>query len=287
MILVPAAAVAIRLGLFPRTDTDEPTKPDAEATTFRVATYNINYGNPQLELVVKAILESKADIVALQETTADSESYLRKELAGQFPHMVFQGFKGKYYAERFGFLSKCPITLVRYIEPEYGLFGTYFAIIEINRAAIQAVNVHLQPANMPAVRSLAGFVAVVRDTEAIHGEEIERIFGSLDQDVPTIILGDFNSLPGFKAPTFLEGKGFCDGAASTQEGAQAAPTFWWPTKLGRVYFRMDYIFHDPAFRTVNNRVIRNNSSDHFLLVSELELNRVDPRQPQGSTQHGE
>ena len=41
------------------------------ASKFTVATYNINYANFDLKLAVETILKSGADIVAIQETTAE------------------------------------------------------------------------------------------------------------------------------------------------------------------------------------------------------------------------
>ena len=58
--------------------------PPADAD-FAVATYNINYGNADIEGVVRSIRASGADLVALQETNRQSEVYLRKELAKSYP----------------------------------------------------------------------------------------------------------------------------------------------------------------------------------------------------------
>jgi len=119
---------------------------------------------------------------------------------------------------------------------------------------------------------------VLRDTETIHMDEIKRINGCLAADTSTIVLGDFNSLPGFKAPRYLRDNGFTDSVASVQGGADPVPTFRWQTRVGTFEFRIDYIFHDASFRAVSSRVIRNKSSDHYLVVSELELSPVETQQ---------
>jgi len=47
-----------------------------EPSRIRIATYNINWGNPNLEAVVATIRDSKADSVCLQETSQRAEAFL-------------------------------------------------------------------------------------------------------------------------------------------------------------------------------------------------------------------
>lgn len=66
-----------------------------------VLTYNINYGlvppragkraGPKFAEVMRAITATSADIVALQETTARHEAYLRVHLAALYPHQHWIG----------------------------------------------------------------------------------------------------------------------------------------------------------------------------------------------------
>jgi len=239
--------------------------------TIKIATYNINFGNNALDTVQQAILEADPDIIALQETTYESESYLKKTLKDKFPYITFQGFKGMYYAERFGFLSKYPILEKKYIEPKFGIFGTYYTVFEIGERKIQLANVHLQPPNLFQSRNPFRKLKIMIQTKKNQVCEIRRILDNRLPDIPTIILGDFNSLDFFDAPGCLRDSGFIDSAAQVMKDDEKRPTWQWQTRSGEISARIDYIFHDRTFRTIDSRVIDKTSSDHHLLVSQLRL----------------
>ena len=63
----------------------------ARTSKIRVATYNINYGNRQLNAVAEAIRRADADVVCLQETNVESENYLRQEFSNTYSYIRFQG----------------------------------------------------------------------------------------------------------------------------------------------------------------------------------------------------
>jgi len=69
-----------------------------EPSRIRIATYNINWGNPNLDAVVATIRDSKADIVCLQETSQRAETFLRHRLATEYPHMRFVGHDNRFGA---------------------------------------------------------------------------------------------------------------------------------------------------------------------------------------------
>jgi len=235
----------------------------------RVATYNINFGNDDLPRVVEAILESQADIVALQEVSPRSEVFLRERLASEYPYMAFERSPDVWLAARFGFISKHRIVRSRYLEPEHGLFGAQIAVFEIGGRAVQLANVHLQPLDPTLRHNPAELIRAALAAEETHRAEIERIYASLEPGIPTIIVGDFNSLSFFKAPAFLRDKGLTDSFAAVHTEADAQPTWRWPARGGTIHARIDYVFHDAALRTLESRVIPCSSSDHFLLVCRL------------------
>jgi hypothetical protein len=114
-------------------------------------------------------------------------------------------------------------------------------------------------------------MAAITGTESKHAKEIAEILTTVDVDLPTIVSGDFNSLSTFQAPTALVKAGFIDSFACIHADADSHHTWHWPTRPLPMKFRIDYIFHSKHFRTVDSSVIRRNGSDHFLLVSGLEL----------------
>lgn len=56
--------------------------------SFRVATFNVNWGNQRGDLVLKAINTAKPDLICVQ-----SERFLRDKLSAEFPHFVSMGIK--------------------------------------------------------------------------------------------------------------------------------------------------------------------------------------------------
>ena len=236
-----------------------------------VATFNINFGNVALGEIEKAIRQADADIVCLQETTRQSEQFLRRKFAGQYRHIRFVGYRGFYYAERFGFLSKIPLAKLKYDPPQHGLFGTYYTTISHAGIDIRIANVHLTPFVVRRGSNVRQAMAAINGTEVAHRDEIHQIVDNLDFTEPALVVGDFNSLATFYAPSELIRRGMTDSFADVTERPDAHPTWHWKLGQGEIQFRIDYVFHTNDFRTVSSRIIQSQGSDHYLLLSELKL----------------
>lgn len=237
--------------------------------TFTVATFNVNWGNPNLEEVVKVISQSQADLVALQEINDVSQRYLRSRLAGRYPHMKFRLPTGRYLAAGFGFLSKILLEGFRYVEAKHGLFGTWICHARPAGRRLQIVNVHLTPFSPPGRGGLAAAWQTLADVEDTHDKEIRHVHDALSKNLPAIVLGDFNSPSPLAAPQFLAKRGFTDSFAAVTKAPDRHPTWHW--RLGKVNlaFRLDYIFHNKDISTLESRLVRTNASDHNVLVSRL------------------
>lgn len=241
-----------------------------EPATLRVATYNINWGNADLPAVARTIRQSRAALVCLQETTPRSERFLRRQLAKEFPHVQFTGHQGRYAAERLGFLSKHPLSDLKFVPPAAGLFGAYFATVRVGGVSARVANVHLSPF-LVRRGGVAGALRAFFAVEDIHKKEIAAVFAALDPQRPTIIAGDFNSPAALAAPAFLKARGFTDSFASVTQAADGHPTWHWPLGDGELRFRIDYVFHTRHFKTQSSAILPSAASDHYLLVSELAL----------------
>lgn len=239
--------------------------------TLRVASYNINWGNPDLSAMLATIRRADADIVCVQETTRISETFLRRALRRSYPHVHFRGHKGQHIAGRFGFLSRYPLRESSFVLPKHGLFGTYIAHFAPGGRTIQIVNVHLQPVLLRRDTGWREAFAALREMEETHGKEIRHIFARIKRDVPTLIVGDLNSVSSFQTPAFLKEKGFVDSFAEVNEQPDSHPTWRWQLRHGECALRIDYIFHTRHFTTRQSRVIDSNASDHRLVISELRF----------------
>ncbi len=259
-------------------ETDQPL-PDPKPQVSKVppelllATFNINFGNARLDLVCEAIQESNADIVALQETNAESEAALTQAFAAKYPHHKFIGNDRIYYAGRSGVLSRFPMSEATAIKPADGWFEVLICRFDLGGEALELVNVHLTPFRLEASDGLTKALTRLGETEVAHRLEIEQIHQHMHDDVRTVVLGDFNSMSSFAAPKFLLERGFTDSFAAVHDNPDQHPTWEWPLRSGKFMLRIDYIFHDASLETVASQVIRKDASDHHLLMSKLRLNR--------------
>ncbi len=239
----------------------------ADAQSLRIATYNLNWGNRRGDQVIDAIETADADIVCFQETTPQSERFLKTRLAARYPYFHAKGYDGRHAAERFAFASNVKLDNVTFYPPEHGVFGFYTATCEFGGDEVRIMNVHLAPYHFGRVDGIRTAMAALSGTEERHAKEIDVIVKAIDISQPTIVIGDFNSLSDFNAPKKLRQIGMVDSFASVNPDAEMHPTWHWPTKP--LALRIDYIFCTQHFRTIESKVIRREGSDHYLVVSEL------------------
>jgi endonuclease/exonuclease/phosphatase (EEP) superfamily protein YafD len=245
------------------------------ADELRLATFNVNYGNRRGDLVLRAIEESSADIICLQETTLQSEQFLKRHLANEYPEFHVIGHDNKFYAERFAFVSRIAPRDLEFNGPKDGLFGFWCGTFTLGHRDIRVVNVHLKPFMLNRESAIVGIMGAVAATEDCHAKEIARIIKSLPDDLPVIVAGDFNSMSTFSAPQRMMSAGFIDSFAAVHENADAHPTWHWKTRPLPLSLRIDYIFHSNGLQTTRSRVIGPTGSDHSLLVSEFSLSKHD------------
>jgi len=249
-----------------------------------VATHNILTGNTRLEATAKAIRETGADIVCLQETVPASERVLRSALEDLYPHMRFNVGK---IGNGPGFLSKYPIRGYTYVVSSAGINGTGYALVDVGGQLVHVVNVHLNPCGF-ARGGLQGIAKGMRQMESIHREEIADIYRNLNPSSPTLVMGDFNSLSDLAAPTWLKEHGFVDSFASVQPYPDVFKTMFFRWRGVEMGIRIDFIFHTPHFKTEGSRVVRKGGSDHALVLSRMKFPvrkaaRADPNRGGGGT----
>jgi len=257
--LCPAAAAAGKAAK------DAPAK---KPVTFKVASYNINYGNPNLGEVYKAVVKADADVVCFQETNRSSEAYLRRQFWRKYHYYKF--IRAPHHAAGgYGFLSKVPLKNVTFIPRHKGMFGTYVAEVKLGDKDIQIASLHLQPMFFSNGTSLTAAWSKLKEYEQIHAAEIVHIHGKLSKTLPLIVLGDLNSMSMLYAPRYLKGKGFVDSFASVTPEADSHITWRWRTGKMLWKYRLDYILHSAHFRTLSSTVVQSEGSDHFLVTSSL------------------
>jgi len=242
------------------------TRPAQTASTFSLATYNINYGNANLKLVVETLVKADADFVCLQETNRTSQGYIQRNLRSKYPYTIFRG--GTRGSDGFAFLSKTPIRNLKYVRPKYRYFATWLCTVRLGGEDVRIANVHLRPFDPRGVKSIPQAIARLADAESWRMKEISYIHSQLSTKMPVIVAGDFNAPPPAGSATYLLEKGFVDSfAAVTKNPARHAT--WYCKRNGFEWrFRLDYIFCSKRFISPHaSRIIVSNASDHYLVAS--------------------
>lgn len=254
---------------------DAATRPAAQ---FTVATYNINWGNPNLPGVVENIRKTAADLVCLQETNRKSEAYLRRRLAAAYPHKAFRHASG---AGGFAYLSKTPLKGLKYLQAKHGMFGTWLCRVTLAGQSVQVASVHLQPVLPHKREGLVGLTKLFIKTESIRAREIAHIHENISKDMPTILAGDFNSPASLTVSQYLAAAGFVDSFAAVT--SEPAKHITWRWKYGNVEwkYRLDYLFHTRDIETVTSRIIVGAGSDHYPVVSGFRRAPEKPRPAPG------
>ncbi|MCD4823539.1 MAG: endonuclease/exonuclease/phosphatase family protein [Phycisphaerae bacterium] len=245
-----------------------PKKADAETKvkTFTIASYNINYGNPNLKKVVEIIKNTDADVVAIQETNPESEKYLRRHLGKLYPHMKFHN---SLWAGGFAFLAKTPLKKVKYLPQTHGAFGTYLTTVRLAGKTVQLANCHLHPTLPRENAGLKELIAVWNKTQTIRKKEIAAIISKLSPATPSIVLGDLNSLPGTTVPMYLEYLGYTDNYKAVTPENQRRETWRWVARNMEWKVRLDYIFTPKQCQIIKSKIIHRDASDHYLIFSTL------------------
>ena len=238
---------------------------------FNIATYNINYGNPDLARVVASIEQSDADIVYLQEVNKESAKHLKEHLTDDYPYMAF--YPGKW-ATGFAFLSKAPLEGVRYLPPRHGPFGAYVATVTIKNMTLRLLNVHLTP-NLP--KRGEGLFAFMQRALIQEGNRIAELEAWLAEEPATdevvrVVAGDFNSMRGLGLLSHIEKGGFEDTFSRVTPDPEDHPSWHWRYGGHALRLRIDHILVEAnELLPTNARVlVDEHASDHFLVVVSFD-----------------
>jgi endonuclease/exonuclease/phosphatase (EEP) superfamily protein YafD len=223
-----------------------------------VMSYNVNFGlagDPEGEAAIRA---GDADLVVLQETTAAWERALRAGLGDRYPHMMFRHCCG---AGGLAILSRYAIDASEYL-PKVGdgWFPAWRVVVTTPLGPIQVLAVHLRPPLSEHGSVVTGYFT----TPGVRRAEIEAFVAHLDEDLPTLVVGDFNEPADGSAVRFLAERGLRSALPEFHPGAD---TWGWQTSLGTVRSQLDHIVYDPKLAALDARVIHAGRSDHHPVVA--------------------
>ncbi|MEQ8676927.1 MAG: endonuclease/exonuclease/phosphatase family protein [Aggregatilineales bacterium] len=253
--------------------------PDAPQIT--VLSFNILGQSRHAEDLAQIILDSGADVVAVQELGVDIEVYLSKALAQIYPYQAVHPQAGNtnYYRGQ-GVYSRVPIVEDDYWQyDDFPIFrwgrwkmfpshGHQRVVLDLDGQAVVLYNTHL----WPAINWGGGWNFTANDLEDYgHSEAAQRLVERTSQEtLPLIWVGDFNmsdqfneygDITAYLTDSFRE-SGYGMGYTYPARGFDPFPAL----------MRLDYVFHSDHLRSLNTRVLGDSGySDHFPVISTLAL----------------
>ncbi len=243
------------------------------SSTLKVMTFNIQGAKQSLDQITEILCTSDADIISIQELSYAAAEHFKIVLGEKYPHQAV------YTAQRAsrgqGVLSRYPITAETYWRNDHialEALGHLRVEIDFGGTPITLYNTH------PLHPGIAddGFDTLPR------GVEIDMVLEKAANDTGAVLLmGDFNMTDqneDYQRITARYGDSFREVGSGMGftfpdlSGFESLPSYW-PLPVRPVLFlRLDYVFHDKAFRTMSARVWpTSGGSDHRPVWVELAL----------------
>lgn len=266
-------------------------KTPAEDPVLRVVSYNVGrFGLHDKESgivsrsqcadsVFSFIRRQDADIICLQEFRLEDISKVKAYLARNM-----KGYKADYYlfpladGSAFGnlTLSRVPVTGKGKIKFDRSANLAIYTDYELHGRRFRVYNCHFESYNI----SLTGIIrAMFNADSAVFSEtgtkmkksitrrpkQVDQVFSDIENcPVEAFVCGDFNDNP-MSYSYFRMTRGRKDAFVEAGEGFGATFARLWPM------LRIDYILIPDRFRTVSHKTPRVGFSDHYPVVSDVEL----------------
>ncbi len=245
-----AAVAAAALGLMVGARGVPRRQPAAHGPKLRVLTQNLYHGQADAEAVTALVRQLRADVLFLQELTADEVRRLKQAgLDDLMPHTQIElreGSRGSGIYSRFPLNEGPDIAPIPMAQPT--------ALLEMPSGEVaELVCVHPFPPTLAQ-----GHVARWREQLAVLTPPGPR---------PRILAGDFNATPDHAAFRAILRLGYAD--AAVQAGCALTPTWGRPGK--RLVLTLDHILVDPGSAVLAYSVHTVPGSDHRAVYAEIRL----------------
>ena len=268
----------------------KPGEPEMTVMTYNVQgflDYTANGKTSEDNPTLKFILDSGADIVALQECTSFDHTpngriakSLVDSIARAYPYRS-SGWEGQAVLSRYkleeitlhyspshsfqvrGYKIDSPcgeITLFNLHLKSIGLTDEdkeLYRKITDGRAARQPIKEELKEVR----HDLLGKLSAAFRVRAEQAQKVKELIDSVGGTV--IVCGDFNDIPGCYACREILSEGLKD--AYAEAGCGPAITY----HASRFFFRIDHIFISRQLRALDTQKLSNPTSDHYPVITRL------------------
>jgi endonuclease/exonuclease/phosphatase (EEP) superfamily protein YafD len=226
----------------------EPAVMYSHSPKLRIAQINLLQFNRHTKNLVESIRRTEADVIAFQEVDGVWACQLETALSDTYPYQLSVPQNNCYGMAMY---SKVPINKWKVYEWE-------------GYPAIAATTRHQGTDTL--ILSLHAASPVSHGRYAARNRQLQQAGELLaGQNQPTILLGDFNTVPWDKPLRELKQK---SKLKDSRLGYQAT----WPTWLGRYGIPIDYVLHSREWQVVASQTQYLPGSDHRAMVTDLQLN---------------
>jgi len=272
-------------------------KTEVATHPIRILTYNTmmcgklkKYTESNPNMVIQYALDSKADIICLQEyTVSTKEQFLTHEdllhIFRKYPykHIQYKQFE-KTRRSGIATFSMYPIVNKQQIKYPSRYNVSIFSDININGKIIRLVNNHLESNRLTEKdKDMPGSLKDTFDAEHLTGitlhfskklgaayklranqaDAVAKVIEASPYKV--IVCGDFNDVPASYAYTKVKGN-LKDAFCETSNG------FGWTFNDRYYHFRIDYVLYDStAFTPHSYKMDKVKYSDHYPVLCELNM----------------
>jgi endonuclease/exonuclease/phosphatase family metal-dependent hydrolase len=244
-------------------DVLEPRDPTPGVPHFKIATYNVLSTMPHDEPTVATVGATDADVLCLQEVTPEWRGVLVERYSADYPYMLFREHTG---ASGLAVLSRYPLAggdlmFVADWHPAWHVNA------ETPAGWLQLLVVHLR-----AKFDERGYATPVEsyvNWGDDHLLEAQTYVASSIEEVPTVVLGDFNEGPEDPAIEYFESLGY-ENALPLYHPGQFT---WRYASVGdQANDAIDHVLFNRFMAPLNAYVLVRGNSDHIPVVAHLEAN---------------
>ncbi len=244
------------------------------------------------EKIFDLIKKENPDVLCLQEFFTEkknkvyNENYIFRRLS-QYRYRHVEYSSGKRSNRNFGLVtfSKYPIverkslkfeasnnfsiyTDIEVADQRVRVFNNHLESIKFNRQQLNfldSLNFQNEQERKDKIKAITHKLSTAFEHRATQAENIGRHISN--SPYPAIVCGDFNDTPVSYVYRKMRGQ-LKD--AFVESGRGFAGTYNGPLPS----FRIDFIFHDPRFESFNFRRIKENVSDHYPVITVIDLKPV-------------
>jgi endonuclease/exonuclease/phosphatase family metal-dependent hydrolase len=238
-----------------------PREADPGSVHYTVQTYNIHRYRSGDAPTQAAIGAANADIACLQEVTNAWAEIIGEKYKTQYPYMLFAP---KDDAGGLAVLSKFPLTDRGVMLVPGDLHPGWLVEVDAPGGRIQILHVHLRAL-------FEGWKDPVRNyfnSGDDHVIEMSMFMGNVREELPMLVVGDFNEGVKGKTVRKLESEGYRNALPLFRPGQYT----WHAPSVGNALdMTIDHIMFDDHFEPLSSWVENRGHSDHLPVLAHLEV----------------